>query len=255
MGGIPIDATIALQPEGAAQIVDAMGGLNVDVDENMDYDDNNGQLHIHLKKGEQYLNGSQVVGYIRFRQDVTSDFGRMHRQQQVLHLMLDQLSQPQNWAKLPRILQFARKDLTTKLSDQQLAALLAIYRNVPDENVRSLTLPSKPGWVDDASVVFADQRWAKLIGTVLFTKTDPPQDEVLVANATGNSNVDKMIVPAMRGGGWNIPTFIDQPTRSSSLTTGTTLAAHVLSRTFATSLRPGTKTTLLIGSDLAPDTE
>ena len=255
MGGIPIDATVALQPQGAAQIVDAMGGLNVNVDENMDYDDYNGQLHVHLKKGEQYLTGSQVVGYIRFRHDASSDYGRMRRQQQVLKLMMDQLSQPQNWAKLPRILDFARKDMQTKLSDEKLAALLEIYRNVSDDNVRTFTLPSKPGWVGDASVVFADPRWAKLIGDVLFRNTEPPQDEVLVANATGNADVDKTVVAALRGAGWNVPTFVDQPAKPTSYVVGQTAAAQVLSKTFTAGLRSGKTTTLVIGSDLAPDTE
>ena len=255
MGGIPVDATIELRPQGAAQIVDAMGGLNVNVDENMDYDDNNGALHIHLKKGEQYLTGSQVLGYIRFRHDAASDFGRVKRQQQVLKLMLGQLSQPQNWAKLPRLLRFAREDLKTTLSDQRLMALLEIYRNVPDNNVRSFTLPSKAGWVGDASVVFVDPRWAKLIGSLLFMKSDPPQDVVLVANATGRLEVDRTIIPTLRGGGWNVPTFIDQPPKNKSLTFGTSAAAQILSRTFTTELRPDTRTTLLIGADLAPDTE
>ncbi|MBV8149611.1 MAG: LCP family protein [Candidatus Eremiobacteraeota bacterium] len=255
MGGIPIDATVALQPDGAAQIVDAMGGLNVNVDEDMDYDDNNGALHIHLKKGEQYLTGSQVVGYIRFRHDASSDFGRMHRQQQVVKLMMDQLSRPQDWAKLPRILQFARKDVMTTLSNDQLLALLEIYRNVPDDDIRTFTLPSKPGWVGDASVVFVDQRWAKLVGDLLFRKVDPPQDEILVANATGNAELDKTIVAALRGAGWNVPTFIDQPARTTSIVFGETPAAQLLSKTFAASLKPGSKTTLVLGSDLAPATE
>ncbi|MBV8333671.1 MAG: LCP family protein [Candidatus Eremiobacteraeota bacterium] len=255
LGGIPIDATIALQPEGASQIVDAIGGLNVDVDESMDYDDNNGALHIHLKKGEQYLTGSQVVGYIRFRHDATGDFGRVKRQQQILKNMMDQLSQPQNWAKLPRIMQFARKDMSTSLSDQQLLALLEIYRNVPDDNVRTFTLPSKVGWVGDASVVFADRRWAKLVGDLLFRGVDPPQDEVLVANASGNADVDKTVIGALRGAGWNVPTFVDQPVRSTSYVVGETPAAQLLSKTFAAGLRAGNKTTLVLGSDLAPDTE
>lgn len=253
LGGAPIDAIVALQPEGAAQIVDAMGGLNVDVDETMNYDDNYGELHIHLKKGEQYLNGAQVAGYLRFRHDASSDFGRMKRQQQVLKLMMAQLSQPQNWAKLPRILQFARKDMHTTLSDQQLAALLEVYRDVPDDNIRSFTLPSKAGWVGDASVVFVDDRWAKLIGKLLFTKTEPPQDRVLVANATGNSDFDKTIVGALRGGGWNVQTSIDQPARSMSIVVGSSAAAQALAQVFATPLRPGTNSTLLLGSDLAPD--
>jgi LCP family protein required for cell wall assembly len=255
LGGIPIDATIALQPEGAAQIVDAMGGLNVDVDENMNYDDNYGRLHIHLKKGEQYLTGSQVVGYMRFRHDAESDFGRVRRQRHVLKLMLDQLSQPQNWAKLPRLLQFARKDVQSTLNDDQLLALLNIYRDVPGDDIRSFTLPSKPGWVGEASVVFADQRWAKLIGKLLFTHADPPQDEVLVANATGDPEFDKTIIGALRGAGWNVPTFVDQPTKNVSFVVGDSPAAQKLSHEFSVTRRSGSKTTFVIGQDLAPDTE
>jgi len=254
LGGPHIDATIALQPEGAAQIVDAIGGLNVNVDEDMDYDDNYGQLHIHLKKGEQFLTGSQVVGYMRFRHDSASDFGRVRRQQQVAKLMIDQLSQPQNWAKLPRILQFARKDVKTPLSNQQLVALLEIYRYVPDENVRTFTLPAKPGWVGDASVVFVDPRWATTIGRVLFAKSDPPQDNVVVANATGDPSFDKTVVCALRGAGWNVGTFIDQPPRKS-VVIGTTSAAKALAKIFAVTLQPGKQTTFVIGSDLAPDVQ
>ena len=255
LGGAPIDAIVALQPEGAAQIVDAMGGLNVDVDETMNYDDDNGDLHIHLRKGEQYLTGSQVAGYLRFRHDAASDFGRMKRQQQVLKLMMDQLSQPQNWAKLPRILRFARKDMKTNLSDQQLLALLEVYRDVPEDNIRAFTLPGKAGWVGDASVVFVDDRWAKLIGKLLFDKTEPPQDQILVANATGNSDFDRTIVGALRGGGWNVQTSIDQPVKSTSVVVGDSPAAQELAQVFSTRLRPGTNSTLLLGSDLAPDTE
>ncbi|HZV76436.1 MAG TPA: LCP family protein [Candidatus Babeliales bacterium] len=255
LGGVPIDAIVALQPEGAAAIVDAMGGLDVNVDEAMDYDDNNGDLHIHLRQGEQHLNGSQVAGYVRFRHDASGDFARVRRQQQVLKLMMDQLSEPQDWAKLPAIVQLSRKEINTTMSNQQLISLLEIYRNVPDDNIRSFTLPSKVGWVGDASVVFADPRWAKLIGAVLFSREDPPQDEVLVANATGNSTFDGTLVGALRGAGWNVPTFIESKVKRTSVVVGTSPAAAVLARTFATAIRPGTKTALVIGADLAPDTE
>jgi hypothetical protein len=152
-------------------------------------------------------------------------------------------------------LQLARKQVNTTLNNQQLLALLTIYRNVPDDNVRSFTLPSKVGWVGDASVVFADPRWAKLIGAVLFSRNDPPQDEVLVANATGNAAFDGTIVGALRGAGWNVPTFIESKVKRKSLVVGTSPAALALARTFATAIRPGTKTALVLGADLAPDTE
>ncbi|MBV9263865.1 MAG: LCP family protein [Candidatus Eremiobacteraeota bacterium] len=255
MGGIPIDATVALQPEDAAAIVDAMGGLSINVDEDMDYDDNSQSLHIHLRKGEQHLSGTQVAGYIRFRHDPASDFGRMKRQQQVVKLMMDQLSEPQNWPKLPKVLGLAHKRAKTTLRDGQLLSLLTIYRNVPDDNVRSFTLPSKAGWVGDASVVFVDQRWAKLIGSLLFGRGEPPQDEVLVANASGNAALDKTLIGALRGAGWNVPTFVDERVKRKSLVVGATPAAAALAKTFSTAIRSGTKTALVVGADMAPDAE
>jgi hypothetical protein len=241
--------------EGAAKIVDAMGGLDVNVGEAMDYDDNSGDLHIHLKSGLQHLTGSQVAGYVRFRHDPASDFGRVKRQQQVLKLMIDQLSEPQNWAKLPHILALAHTEINTTLSNQQLASLLTLYRNVPDDNVRSFTLPSRAGWVGDASVVFAYQRWAKPIGALLFGRSDPPQDEVLVVNATGSATFDRTLVGALRGAGWNVPTFLDERTKRTSLVVGVSPAATTLAKTFATATRPGSRTALVIGTDLAPDAE
>lgn len=253
LGGPPIDAIVAAQPEGAAVIVNALGGLDVNVDEDMDYDDNYGDLHIHLKKGEQHLDGSQVAEFVRFRHDAASDFGRVARQQQVVKLLLAQVSEPRNWMKLPHIVYLARKQLVTTMNDRQLISLLTIYRNVPEDNVRSFTLPGKVGWAGDASVVFADQRWAKLIGSVLFGKKDPPQDEVVVVNATGNAKLDGTVVGALRGAGWNVPTFIDTKPKRTSVVLGSSLAAASLAKTFATALRPGTKTSLVIGSDLLPD--
>lgn len=253
LGGAPIDAIVAAQPEGAAAIVDALGGLDVNIDEDMNYDDNYGELHIHLIKGERHLNGAQVSEFVRFRHDAASDFGRVARQQQVVKLLLAQVSKPQNWTQLPHIMRLARKHLVTTMSDRQLVALLTMYRNVPDDNVRSFTLPSKAGWAGDASVVFADQRWAKLIGTVLFAKSDPPQDEVLVVNATGSAKVDGTLVGALRGAGWNVPTFVDTKRKRTSLVLGSSLAATSLAKMFATALRPGAKTALVLGTDLLPD--
>ena len=147
----------------------------------------------------------------------------------------------------------ARKQIVTTMSDRQLVSLLTIYRNVPADNVRSFTLPSKIGWAGDASVVFADRRWAKLIGTVLFAKNDPPQDEVLVVNATGNAKLDGTIVGALRGAGWNVPAFVDTKPKHTSIVMGSSLAATALAKTFATALRPGAKTALVLGADLLPD--
>jgi LCP family protein required for cell wall assembly len=253
--GVPIDATIAIDPQGAKQIVDAMGGLNINVESNMNYDDNYGDLHIHLKKGEQFLTGGGVLEYMRFRHDAESDFGRMRRQQQVMREIVRELGQPQNWPKVPRLVALARADVKTSLSDARLEALVELYRGVPQDNVRTLTLPSRPDMIGDASVVIADDRWAHIIGTLLFAKTDPPQDMVLVSNATGAPGFATTVVGALRGGGWNVATFIDEPEKKLSEVVGTSAAAAALAKTFAlTPRKSGTSTVLRLGTDSLPAT-
>jgi LCP family protein required for cell wall assembly len=250
--GAPIDATIAVQPEGAKALVDAMGGMNVAVDRDMDYDDNAGNLHIHLKAGEQYLTGGQVLEFVRFRHDAESDWGRVRRQQIVLKALIDQLGAPQNWVKLPQILKLARSDVKTNLGDAQVAALLQIYRGVPSDNVRTFTLPARAAYVGDASVVIVDARWARFLGRLLFSKSDPPQNPVLVANATGITAWNKKLVAALRGGGWNVPTFIDEPVRDATAVAGSDDAAAFLAKTLGVPRTAAKGTTLVIGRDYAP---
>jgi LCP family protein required for cell wall assembly len=254
--GVPIDATLDVDPQGAKQIVDAMGGLNVNVEINMDYDDNYGDLHIHLKKGEQYLTGGGVMQYMRFRHDAESDYGRMRRQQQVMREIVKELGEPQNWPKVPRLVALARADVKTSLNDAQLQALVELYRGVPQDNVRTLTLPSRPDTIGDASVVIADDRWAHIIGRLLFDRSDPPQDVVLVSNATGTSDFGATVVGALRGGGWNVATFIDEPPKKSSEVVGATPAAAALGKTFSlTPRKTGSSGTVLrLGTDALPET-
>jgi LCP family protein required for cell wall assembly len=253
--GAHIDATLAIDPQGAKQLVDAMGGLNVDVETDMDYDDNFGDLHIHLKKGEHYLTGGQVLEYMRFRHDAEADFGRMRRQQQVVREIVRELGAPQNWLKIPRLLKLVRKDVATNLNDAQLQALVELYRGVPSDRVRTFTLPSRPDFVGDASVVVVDDRWAKIIGNVVCSQEEPPAGVVLVANATGTSDVAKTVVAALRGGGWNVDTSIDEPTKLASEIVGAGPAAHRLAAAFSgVRHRPGRDTVLRLGTDTLPNT-
>lgn len=252
--GAPIDATMVIQPQGAKQLVDAMGGLNLNLEKSMDYDDNFGDLHIHLKAGEHYLTGGQVLEYMRFRHDEEGDFGRMRRQQQVVREIAHEMAQPGQWSKLPRLIALGRKDVQTGLSDKQLTALVEAYHSVAQDDVRTLTLPSRVGWVGDASVVFVDERWARFVGEILCSAKSPPQDVVLVANATGLTELDKVIVGALRGGGWNVQTFIDQPAIFASEIVGSSPTAERLERVFGiVNRRSGKATVIKLGTDLAPE--
>lgn len=126
--------------------VDAIGGLEVTVDKQLDYDDNWGNLHIHLKPGRQVLNGNQAMGFVRYRQsksgDAESDFVRIGRQQELLRAAKAKLSNPCVMLKLPHILDMIRKDTETNLSFRQMMCLLSFAKSLPQSNIRMETLPA-----------------------------------------------------------------------------------------------------------------
>ena len=83
--GIDIDHFGLIDFVGAAQIIDAIGGVTVDNEYAFDIGGN------HFPAGEQRLDGAQAVLFARYRYGPDGDFGRMHRQQQVFAALLSEL--------------------------------------------------------------------------------------------------------------------------------------------------------------------
>ena len=138
--GVEIDHYVVIKMYGTKNMIDAMGGVVIDVEKDMDYDDNWGNLHIHLKKGRQRLDGEQAVGYARFRHDAESDFGRMRRQQQLVKAVARQLMTPSTLINLDKLVDTAMENTITDLSRSQILALAHLFYNVPPERIYTGTI-------------------------------------------------------------------------------------------------------------------
>lgn len=103
--GITPDHYVVVNMQGFEKIVDTLGGVTIDVEKDLNYDDpyDSPPLHIHLKKGVQRLNGVQALGYVRFRHDADSDWGRQERQQKFIKALAAEALKPQNLTKLPTL--------------------------------------------------------------------------------------------------------------------------------------------------------
>lgn len=135
--GIPIHHHVILKVSGAKEVLDALGGLPIDVEKDMDYDDNWGKLHIHLKKGPQILNGEQAVGYARFRMDEEGDRGRIRRQQQVVRALGRKLKEPALLTRLPDVARVVQKSIDTDLVPLQMVDLANLYSSFDFSRMRS----------------------------------------------------------------------------------------------------------------------
>ena len=65
--GIEIDHYVKVDLNAFRKIVDAIGGVEVDVPQNMFYEDPYQDLYINLKKGPQLLDGDKAEQLVRFR--------------------------------------------------------------------------------------------------------------------------------------------------------------------------------------------
>ena len=157
--GIPSDKYVALDFDGFEKAIDILGGVDLVVDKKMDYDDNWGHLHIHLKPGMQHLNGQQAMGFVRFRHS-DSDLVRTKRQQTLLAALKSKMRSPETLTKIGPLLDTIDSHMESDLSMDQKVALARFVHDTPREEVHMATLPSReagsnvaPDWPKAAPVI------------------------------------------------------------------------------------------------------
>jgi LCP family protein required for cell wall assembly len=140
--GCRIDHYMQVGFESFQQLVDLVGGIEVNVDKKMRYADEYGVYKIKLDPGPQVLDGVKALQYVRFRHEPLGDIGRVERQRKLLLALYTKLKQPLNIVKIPSMLGIARKYMRTDLKTGQMLELIQFARKLnPETDIRSYTLP------------------------------------------------------------------------------------------------------------------
>lgn len=142
--GCRVDYYVKTNVAGFVELVDLLGGVRLQVEKRMRYVDRSQGLFIRLDPGEQWLDGQKAMQYVRFRHDLEGDLGRIRRQQKFLRALVRQALQPENWSRLPRLLEHLPKAVETDLNLLQMKALLGFLREVNLEETPALQLPGTP---------------------------------------------------------------------------------------------------------------
>lgn len=124
--GLNLQYYVVVETEALVKLVDVIGGVYYDVPIDMDYDDSSQDLHIHLKKGEQLLDGDKAEQLVRFRHnnDFTSypeeygdnDTGRMKTQREFILQVMKQTLKSENIWKVFDILDVAKECIKTNIN-------------------------------------------------------------------------------------------------------------------------------------------
>ena len=91
--GVPIDRTLHLSPSAFRAIVDAIGGVEIDLPRDLHYEDPAQGLSIHLRAGKQTLNGAEAEQFVRYRAGYAQgDLDRLDAQKIFLSALFQKLS-------------------------------------------------------------------------------------------------------------------------------------------------------------------
>jgi len=97
------------------KLVDLIGGVEFDVPQDMDYDDSYQNLHIHLKKGVQVLDGEKAMELVRFRRYSEGDIKRVEVQQSFIKALIKECLSIQHWGKIKAYIDLAMENVQTDL--------------------------------------------------------------------------------------------------------------------------------------------
>lgn len=156
--GMPIHNFCKVNFEGLRNIIDILGGVEFDVPMDMDYDDPAQDLHIHLKKGKQTLNGADAEGLLRFRKGyATGDLGRIDMQQAFLKELMNQKLSPKYIFKAVPVVKEISKNVETDMSVMYMLKYAWKFRDSDKVEFNSYTLPGAPKMIGGVSYYLCDE--------------------------------------------------------------------------------------------------
>lgn len=191
--GMPLRYYVKINFEGFEKIVDTLGGVWIDVEKPMYYEDKAQNLVIDLKPGRQNLNGKQALGYVRFRHDGLGDValvdpsrqvydGRVDRQQKFVKALIQQVLQAKTVTKLPVLLSQLQDAVQTNIPYTTMLRLALKANDIQSGTVETAIVPGSPQIVDGASYWVPDEAGLRLmVGRMLLG-----QDKITVEVLNGS---------------------------------------------------------------------
>lgn len=132
-------------------IVDAIGGVEIDVPRRMKYDDTTAGLefHVDLKKGLQTLDGDQAIQFIRWRQNndgtgyPEGDVGRIKTQQYFMKELIKQTLKAKNIVKLPKLVDTYFDNVETNIPLSVVLKGIGLASKINMETMETATIPGE----------------------------------------------------------------------------------------------------------------
>jgi polyisoprenyl-teichoic acid--peptidoglycan teichoic acid transferase len=145
---LPIGNYVVLDFGGVEEIVNALGGITVNVEEPIETEQDG--AFFSIPAGTRELTGDEALAYVRYRGGPTADIGRVGRQQRFLAALAGEVASPGNLHRLPRTARAIRRNVETNMSSFE-AARFAMRLAVLGGASNSELYPGAPQYINGVS--------------------------------------------------------------------------------------------------------
>lgn len=151
---ISIDYYARVNYRVVEDLVDTLGGIELDIPMDMQYSDpyDEPPLYIDIKKGLQVLNGRDALHFLRFRSGYANqDLGRIEAQQQFANAMIDKVKSPIAILKAPKLTRIFYDNVDTNIPKTKIFYLGAKNILGSSKEITKLTLPGSSAMIRGVS--------------------------------------------------------------------------------------------------------
>ena len=163
---ININYIVEVDYNAFRSIVDAVGGVEMTIEQDMFYDDDAQDLHINFKAGETVLlDGKKAEEFFRWRKNndgsglANGDLDRIKNQQLFISKLLDKVMSPSIVFKAPKILKAISENVETNISAKELVSLGMKIIRLKSSDIIMTTLQGEPQYIYGESFLVADKEY------------------------------------------------------------------------------------------------
>jgi LCP family protein required for cell wall assembly len=166
---LDIDYYVKVDFNAVMEIVDAIGGVEIDVPRNMEYTADP-TLNINIKKGLQVLDGKNAHDFLRWRHNndmtlgyVDGDVGRIQAQQMFMKEFIKQTLKFKNITKLPKFVKTYAKNVDTNIPMDVILQGAKLATKLDMNNINTETIPGEGKYIGETSYYVYDEEATELL--------------------------------------------------------------------------------------------
>jgi len=161
---IEINYLVKIDYDAFRNIIDAIGGVEMYIEQDMYYDDDGQDLHIHFNAGETvFLDGKKAEEFFRWRKNndgtgfVNGDLDRIENQQKFIKKVIEKCISPSIVVKIPKILNTVKDSIDTNMNANQMLKYATQLAKLSKEDVVMRTIQGEPRDINKESFIMYDR--------------------------------------------------------------------------------------------------